>query len=142
MRRLSWQTDILLVALIAAGTWLYVASACAQPPAGVPAAPGNGMNGMTAGVEPMTRGPIHEAFAEPVNSGSVTPLIVPKKPPEAIDEIPPDVKPADESTIWIAGYWAWDDDRKDFIWISGVWRRAPAGPTLDRRLLDRSHGRL
>jgi hypothetical protein len=73
----------------------------------------------------MTRGPIHEAFAQPVNTGSVKPLIVPKKPPDPIEEEPPSAKPADENAVWIAGYWGWDDDRKDFLWVSGVWRVPP-----------------
>jgi len=27
------------------------------------------------------------------------------------------------------GYWAWDEDRKDFIWVSGFWRNVPPGRT-------------
>jgi hypothetical protein len=27
--------------------------------------------------------------------------------------------------VWVPGYWAWDTDRKDFIWVSGCWRNAP-----------------
>src|SRR5207302_2601832 len=26
---------------------------------------------------------------------------------------------------WIPGYWFWDDERNDFIWISGSWRVSP-----------------
>ncbi|MFM7149740.1 MAG: hypothetical protein ACKO23_07850 [Gemmataceae bacterium] len=29
--------------------------------------------------------------------------------------------------IWIGGYWAWDDDRSDFLWVSGVRRVPPPG---------------
>src|SRR5437762_730589 len=35
--------------------------------------------------------------------------------------------PAAEDAQWISGYWAWDDDRSDFIWISGIWRVPPPG---------------
>jgi hypothetical protein len=28
---------------------------------------------------------------------------------------------------WIGGYWAWDGDRQDFLWVSGVWRVPPPG---------------
>ena len=28
---------------------------------------------------------------------------------------------------WIPGYWAWDDERNDFLWISGIWRALPPG---------------
>jgi hypothetical protein len=77
----------------------------------------------------LTRGPIHEAYAAPVVTGSVTPLVVPKKPPDPIEEVPPDVKPEGQDAIWINGYWAWDDDRKDYLWVSGVWRVPPPGYT-------------
>ena len=28
---------------------------------------------------------------------------------------------------WIPGYWAWDDERNDFLWVSGIWRALPPG---------------
>ena len=28
---------------------------------------------------------------------------------------------------WIPGYWGWDDDRSDFLWVSGIWRNLPPG---------------
>lgn len=79
--------------------------------------------------EVLTRGPIHEAFAAPVTTGGLKPLTVPKAPPPPVEEVPPDVKPEEEGAVWIPGYWAWDDDRKDFIWVSGVWRVPPVGST-------------
>src|SRR5207247_74927 len=27
--------------------------------------------------------------------------------------------------VWIGGYWAYDDDRTDFLWVSGCWRTKP-----------------
>ncbi len=27
--------------------------------------------------------------------------------------------------MWIPGYWFWDEDRDDYVWVSGVWRRSP-----------------
>ena len=75
--------------------------------------------------ETLLRGPLHEAFAGPIAMDPQAGLIVPKKPPEAIEEIPPEAKPADENVIWISGYWAWDEDRDDFIYVSGVWRVPP-----------------
>ena len=77
------------------------------------------------GVEVQARGPVHEAFAGPTSEAVATPA-VPKKPPAAIDEIPPAEKPAGDM-IWIGGYWGYDDDRKDFLWVSGTWRAAPPG---------------
>ncbi len=80
-----------------------------------------------AAVEPLTSGPVHEAFAEPLDYNAAKPLIVSQEPPTAIEEVPPDVKPEGTNVIWIPGYWGWDDDRRSFIWISGIWRNAPRG---------------
>ena len=79
------------------------------------------------GPEVLTRGPIHEAYAEPSRGGDVAPLIAPKRPPDPINEVPPDVKPDEEGSVWISGYWSWDDDRQDYIWVSGVWCAPPPG---------------
>lgn len=107
----------------------FIAAVClwwAQPASGQPAA-GAPSAAVPAGAEVLTRGPVHEAFAQPASMGAARTIEVPKKPPEAIDEIPPDSKPADENAVWISGYWGWDDDRKDFLWVSGVWRVPPPG---------------
>jgi len=77
------------------------------------------------GVAVQPRGQIHEAFAKPVAPNAEAGPAVPKKPPEPIPELPPDVRPRDEDAKWIPGYWAWDADRKDFVWISGTWRVPP-----------------
>ena len=77
------------------------------------------------GQEVLTAGPVHEAFAEPTAGNPVPGLVVARKPPEPIEEMPPDVKPQGENVVWVSGYWAWDDTRKDFIWVSGIWRDAP-----------------
>lgn len=80
-----------------------------------------------AGVEVLTRGPVHEAFAEPAFSGRNEGLMVPKQPPQAIEEMPPDARPEGENVLWIPGYWAWEPDRNDFLWVSGLWRATPPG---------------
>lgn len=77
------------------------------------------------GIEVQARGPVHEAFASPTAEPTPT-RPVPRKPPAAIEEVPPDEKP-DGDVVWIGGYWAWDDDRADFLWVSGVWRALPPG---------------
>lgn len=79
------------------------------------------------GAEPLTRGPVHEAFAQAVTPAAEAGLIVTKEPPPLIDEIAPAQRPAGDDIAWIPGYWGWDDDRKDFIWISGIWRALPPG---------------
>ncbi|HKB38592.1 MAG TPA: hypothetical protein VKD72_19265, partial [Gemmataceae bacterium] len=77
------------------------------------------------GVEVMARGPVHEAFAEPSAPQPEASPVVPKEPPEAIDELPPDQKPEGDNVQWIPGYWAWDDESNNFLWISGFWRDVP-----------------
>ena len=75
------------------------------------------------GVEVMARGPVHEAFAS-LNAEPQPTLAVPKQPPQPLQEMPPEEKPAGD-VVWMSGYWAWDDDRKDFLWVSGIWRTPP-----------------
>jgi hypothetical protein len=79
------------------------------------------------GVNVLTRGPVHEAFAEVIAFDREAVVVVPKAPPDAIDELPPDQKPAGANVAWIPGYWAWDDDNEDFLWVTGVWRFLPPG---------------
>ncbi|HTM52659.1 MAG TPA: hypothetical protein VL175_01450 [Pirellulales bacterium] len=76
-------------------------------------------------VEVQTRGPVHEAFAETIALDPQPGIIVQKAPPDPIEELPPDVRPDGENVEWIPGYWAWDDDRTDFLWVSGIWRALP-----------------
>lgn len=80
-----------------------------------------------AGGEILTRGPVHEAFAGVVSYNPEAGLIVDVQPPEPIEELPPEERPVDADAAWIPGYWGWDDERHDFIWISGTWRVLPPG---------------
>src|SRR5262245_47369963 len=75
--------------------------------------------------EELTRGPIHEAFGKPTVFNPQAGPVAPKAPPEVIEEIPPDQKPAGDNVTWIPGYWHWDDDGKSFLWVSGFWRSVP-----------------
>ncbi|GAA5508059.1 hypothetical protein [Novipirellula caenicola] len=79
------------------------------------------------GVEYLTRGPLHEAFAEPYDANPEPSPVVQQQPPEPIDEMPPEYRPDGKNVTWIPGYWSWDDEREDFIWVSGVWRDLPPG---------------
>lgn len=80
-----------------------------------------------AGAEIEARGPVNEAFAQPALPRQTADAIVPKKPPEPVNELPPDQRPEGDNVQWIPGYWAWDDDRSDFLWVSGTWRVPPPG---------------
>jgi hypothetical protein len=73
------------------------------------------------------RGPIHEAFAMPPNASPQFGPLIPKRPPDPIPEVPPDQRPEGDNMQWVPGYWAWDADRKDFLWVSGLWRVPPDG---------------
>jgi hypothetical protein len=80
------------------------------------------------GVQVENRGPVHEAFANP---GAPTRggegYNAPKAPPPPVPELPPDEKPTGDNVTWIPGYWQYDGEKKDFIWVSGFWRNAPPG---------------
>jgi hypothetical protein len=78
-----------------------------------------------SGVEVLTRGPVHEAFAEPTSYNPTRGVVVKRESPAAIEEIPPEDKPEGDNVQWISGYWSWDTDRDDFIWVSGIWRDPP-----------------
>jgi hypothetical protein len=64
------------------------------------------------GVEVLARGPVHQAFATPSQARPLPSHVVPKKPPDPIEELPPDEKPAGDHVIWFPEYWAWDDETK------------------------------
>jgi hypothetical protein len=78
-------------------------------------------------VEVLTRGPVHEAFAEVVVFDPQPGVVVTKAPPPPIEEVLPDERPDGDHIVWVPGYSAWDDDRHDFVWVSGVWRDVPPG---------------
>lgn len=77
------------------------------------------------GVEVLARGPVHEAFATPTAEAMATKAVA-KKPPQQLNELPPEEKP-EGGAVWIGGYWHWDDDRNDYLWVTGVWRIVPPG---------------
>jgi hypothetical protein len=78
-------------------------------------------------VQVLTRGPVHEAFVETVTFDPEPGIVVSGAPPAAIEELPPDRRPEGANVAWIPGYWGWDDERSDFLWVSGVWRALPPG---------------
>jgi len=86
-----------------------------------------GPPGAPDGVEVLTRGPVHEAFAETVTFDPEPGLVAPKAPPAPIEEAPPEQRPEGANVAWISGYWAWDDERTDYLWVSGIWRSLPPG---------------
>jgi len=79
------------------------------------------------GTQVLTRGPVHEAFAGMVTFNPEPGVVVTKTPPAVIEEMPPEERPVGDNVTWIPGYWGWDDERSDFLWISGTWRALPPG---------------
>lgn len=77
--------------------------------------------------EALTRGQVHEAFAAPTQLNPKPGQVVKKAPPPLVKELPPDQKPEGDNVKWIPGYWAFDEERKEHIWISGFWRQMPPG---------------
>lgn len=104
-------------------------SVATMQPLTVAQAPGNNANGggMENGQQVLTRGPIHEAFGQPTVFNPKPGLLIPKKPPEPVEELPPDEKPEGDNVAWMGGYWSWDEEKDDFMWISGFWRVLPPG---------------
>jgi hypothetical protein len=79
------------------------------------------------GAQVLTRGPVHEAFAGIITFNPQAGIMVTKAPPDVIEELPPEEKPEGDNVTWIPGYWAWDAERSDFLWVSGTWRALPPG---------------
>src|SRR5262249_26580869 len=83
------------------------ASGATQPaPPSSNGTPSGRLASSRTGVEVLTRGPFHEAFATLTTEPAPTPPID-KQPPKPIEEMPPAEKPEGNVT-WIPGYWAWD----------------------------------
>lgn len=115
-RLISRLRMVAVLAVIATGLGLHRATAL-QPPRP------DGEDG----VQVLTRGPVHEAFAETVTFDPEPGIVVAMAPPNPIEEMPPDQRPEGVNATWIPGYTAWDDERNDYLWVSGVWRTPPPG---------------
>jgi hypothetical protein len=77
--------------------------------------------------QPLLRGPVHEAFAQPAVLDCAAPLAVDGHPPTPLAEYPPAVRPARADSVWLPGYWAWEPADERFVWLSGIWRVPPPG---------------
>src|SRR5688572_21929692 len=69
------------------------------------------------GLQIETRGPVHEAFAQPHELNAEPNPPVPKAPPPGVQEEAPEQRPEGDNVQWLPGYWAWDADRNEYIWI-------------------------
>jgi hypothetical protein len=94
-----------------------------QPDASIPAPAGAASDKIIE----QTRGPLNQGFAEMTNMTPQPAPPVAKQPPAPIDEAPPDVKPDNPDATWVPGYWSWDAESNNYIWVSGSWRVPPPG---------------
>src|SRR5262245_23567508 len=92
-----------------------------------PPVPGTEKRAKPQEPEVLGRGPLHEGFAQPSDPSPRPAPVVPKAPPDPVREVPPDQKPEGDNVVWVPGYWMWDDDRRDYLWVSGFWRVPPPG---------------
>src|SRR5262245_50607794 len=67
--------------------------------------------------EILGRGPLHEGYAQPSTTTARPGPVVPKAPPAPIREVPPEERPDGDNVVWIPGYWMWDDERSDYLWV-------------------------
>jgi WXXGXW repeat (2 copies) len=80
------------------------------------------------GYQALEQGPVHEAFAAPVSTDPTQGTrVLDKPPPQPINEQPPEAGANIAGMKWIPGYWAWNDEVSDYVWVSGLWRRVPQG---------------
>lgn len=125
--RWGWLLVAFVLSCLPFGQWIW-----AEPPVATASADSNDEAKTQPGSqqpEILSRGPIHEAFGQPIHREPKIGPVVTKAPPAALEELPPDQKPDGEDVVWIPGYWHYDDQRGDYIWVSGFWRRVPPGRT-------------
>jgi hypothetical protein len=107
---------LLTTTLILSSCMIYGQETTSPPPVPTQETPND--------VEVLTSGPVHEAFAEPVDLKPESGIVVTSPPPNDIDENTPAERPAGQY-VWVPGYWAWDSQRGGYIWVSGCWRLTP-----------------
>ncbi|MEW4566054.1 hypothetical protein AB1K70_26290, partial [Bremerella sp. JC770] len=120
-----------VVPFVTAGMMIPTILMGQQPPPPRPSAPAQSSADREGGYNftPLSRGPVHEAFAQPTRTSRSAAIVVDQRPPAPIDELPPREVPQAEDIQWIPGYWGWDPADYEFVWVSGVWRRPPEGMT-------------
>lgn len=119
---------VLTLALISITLLCALPAAHAQPPVPERAAPLELNGPMADDPEVLDGAPLHEAFARPLVLEAEA-IVIDRKPPEPIEELPPEERPDGKNVHWLPGYWNFDEERNDFVWISGLWRDFPPGRT-------------
>ena len=132
-------TSALVVAwAVSPSQWLLAAQDPASPTAAAGAPPAKAAStsapaasDLSSPVDPnlqvLTQGSVHEAFGQPVLFNPGPNPVIPNQPPAAVEELPPDTKPAGNNVEWIPGYWSFEAAQQKFVWTSGIWRVIPPG---------------
>ncbi len=117
-----------LCMLTGATVLVTVTTAQDVPAPPLPNVPGTKPLEQEKGIQVENRGPVHEAFANPgAPVRGKEGVFADKAPPPPVPELPPEEKPSGDNVQWISGYWQWDLEKKDFVWVSGFWRNTPPG---------------
>lgn len=122
----KFQTSCCAILLISWSFAVAAIDAYGQAPPAPPAAPA-GAPSQLDDPQVLEQGPLHEAFAEPLALEQQAAEIVPRRPPEPIEELPPELEPEGHNVQWIPGYFQWQADLEDFVWVSGLYRDLPPG---------------
>jgi len=69
---------------------------------------------------------LHEALLSTAPDRNRDPERIDKAPPLPILERPGG-SPTSPDARWVDGYWEWDRQSNDFIWVTGIWRVPPPG---------------
>jgi hypothetical protein len=132
-------TSALVVAwAVSPSQWLLAAqdpasptAAAGTPPAKAASTSTPAASDLSSQVDPnlqvLTQGSVHEAFGQPVLFNPGPNPVIPNQPPAAVEELPPDTKPAGNNVEWIPGYWSFEAAQQKFVWTSGIWRVIPPG---------------
>ncbi len=121
-----FKTQILVpLTLLSVGLPSFLYGQQPPPPRPTPPPPPSAERSSGQNFIALSRGPVHEAFAQPNRTSRSAAIVVDQQPPAPIDELPPRQVPQMEEIQWIPGYWGWDPAEYEFVWVSGVWRRPP-----------------
>lgn len=77
---------------------------------------------MEGAFEPLPLGVIHEAYVSKENIPVLYSAVL-EEPPDPINEKKPEAQPP--GTVWVPGYWSWSAEEKEYVWISGFYRKPP-----------------
>jgi len=73
-----------------------------------------------------TRRATHDALQAPEPRTRADRVYSRQQPPAPIAERPAGVRPGRRAQ-WVPGYWDWDTEQNQFVWVGGTWQVAPPG---------------